>query len=86
MLGPASFGTGVKKCTVARGEEKAHLVAVRKEKEGQSLPISWRVHLPETRLSSTGTHLLVFAGLPTAPQISSSVNEPRGLERLRIYT
>lgn len=41
MLGPASFGTVVRKYTVAGREENAHLMAVRKEKEGQSLPISW---------------------------------------------
>lgn len=63
MLGPVSFGTVVRKYTVAGREENAHFMAVRKEREGPSLPISWGHAYRETHLSSTGTHLLVFTGL-----------------------
>lgn len=83
MLGPASFGTVVRKCTVevACGEEDAHLVAASKQRKGRdpSLPISSRACLPETHLLPTRTHLLVFPRLPTVPQTSFSANEPLGL-------
>lgn len=64
-------------CRMKRGGSSPH-----GSQEGKREPESAHLLgacLPETRLSLTGTHLLVLPGRPTAPQTSSSLNGPLGL-------